>query len=207
MINSKGTINGTIPDSLLFILNDFSIGTLTFKDGSNQAGKINITTYNQRIWFIDNKGDTLTLSNNDDVSMISVKNTTYKKINNNYAAIISEDGDYTYGIIKNLLIQEPPKEVAYGGTSQTSSVNSYSSFLDGSGMHILNKFKDTPYIFSVNPIILKKSRVYYPTKKNLKKIFPVNKDKIEIYLKNNKIDFDNALQVKNVYDYFIKLQK
>jgi len=206
MINSKGTINGTIPDSLLFVLRDFSIGTLILKDGSNQAGKININTYNQEIWFIDAKRDTLTLSKEYEVSMVKIQNTLYKKIHDDYAAILSEDGDYKFGIIKKLSIKEPPKEAAYGGTSDISSVNSISSINDGTGSHLLNRYKNAPYVFSVIPIIIKNSRVYYPTKKNLKKIFPKNKDEIEIYLKHHKIDFYNAHQVKNTYNYFIKKQ-
>lgn len=208
MVNSKGFIDGKIPDSLLFVLNEFSTGSVLLKDGRQQSGKLNIVTYNQKIWFINDKGDTLAMSNNDEVSMLIAQNTIFKRIRNSFVNIISQDGDYAFGVIKNLNIKEPPKTAAYGGTSETSSVTEISTLTNGSGsIYQLTPHNHAPYTLSIEPVILKKNSMYFPNRKVFLKIFKKNKDEISQYLKENKVDFDDAHQVLKIYQYAISLKQ
>jgi len=208
MVNSKGNINGKIPDSLLFVMDKFSTGSILLKNGTQQTGKLNIVTYNQKIWFINEKGDTLVMSNNDDVTMLIAQNTIFKRIRNNFVNIISQDGDYSFGIIKTLEIKDPPKTAAYGGTSETSSVTEISTLTNGSGnIYQLNPTHHAPYTLSIEPVLLKKNSMYFPSKKIFLKVFKKNKEEISNYLKNNKTDFEDAHQVMKLYQYSVSLEK
>ena len=60
-------------DSVKYILPEFTAGMVIFKNGEQSNGAININTIDQKIHFIDPKGEILVITNNDDVSRVLPK--------------------------------------------------------------------------------------------------------------------------------------
>ncbi|MFA7116211.1 MAG: hypothetical protein WC140_03095 [Bacteroidales bacterium] len=214
MADQNGIINGNIPDSLLFVMNKFSNGAIYLKDGSIQSGKVNIITTTQTIWFINEKNDTLALGNNHDVVLLVSNNTIYKRINNSYAVLLSQNGEYSFGVVKELNVRKPAASTPYGGTSEVASVTEASSIVGGSGENAMHdtftkirSFKNAPYTLSIDPVIVKNDKIYYASKRTFKKVFKNHKSEIKEYINTHDIDFENAYQVKLLYKYAISLEQ
>ena len=59
-------------DSVKFVNTEFYQGLVVSKDGKLSGGKMNICTIDQKIHFINDKGDTLVIKDNENVQTASI---------------------------------------------------------------------------------------------------------------------------------------
>ncbi len=201
MVASGGDPTTTMVDSLQFILKNFSIGTVFFYNGDRNAALVNIGTLDQRVRFINEKGDTLVVVNEKDISAVIVSNRLFKKTNTGmYVEILDINKEVSLGVGRRLIFDQPKKMGAFGTASETSSVSTYSSIQDGTGnTYKLNQFLNVPYRFYVYPYLYKDEKVYTPSKKTFIKLFPDKKREIEEYLKANKVNFEKMSDIRPLF--------
>lgn len=178
-------------DSVKFVAGEYQAGIIKFKDGSFSRGPIDISTVEQRVYFINPEGEIQVLANEDQVDYVSMKGRTFIKSKYGYVELIETEGDVALGAVRRVTFLEAAKKGAYGSTSQTTSVTTVTSFQDAGVMYTLGVNQDTPFLYKVIPYFYKNGKVMLSNKKNLIKGFPDKKAFIETYLKEHSVDFED----------------
>ncbi len=188
-------------DSLQFVLKNFSTGTVFFDNGDKSESILNIGTLDQRVHFINEKGDTLVVVNEKDITAVIAGNRLFKKIKNGlYVEILDLNREVSLGVAKRLIFYPPKKRGAYEIASETISSKSYSTTDDGTGKsYMLNNDQKIPYSFNLYPFLYSNEKVYSPSKRAFKRLFPDKKREIEEYLKANKVSFENMSDIRALY--------
>ena len=175
-----------------YIFPDFIQGTVLMKNGTENHALLNYNAASQEMIF-DQNGKKLAIApptlNQIDTVFISDKK--FVRHNNKFMEVLL-DGEIQLFAEHKCRIIPPPKPAAYGGTSETSSVDSYSSWQTDGRLYNL----ELPNDFKVNPITV------YWIKKNgelknfvsinqIRKYYKNKKKELKEYEKEHKIDFQN----------------
>lgn len=177
-------------DSIKFVTPDFQAGVITFKDGTFSRGPVNISTIEQRVWFVGTDGTKQVLANEDDVARVSIKGRTFIKTQYGYMEMIETTDDVVLGCVRRVSFLETEKKGAYGMASATTSVTTIGTLQEYGTTYTLGKEQDTPYIYKVIPYIYRNNRAWLSNKKNFQKAFPDKKAFIEQYLKDHSVDLE-----------------
>src|SRR5687768_2602777 len=156
----------------------FEYGKVYFTNGDAAAGKLNYNFLEETMQFIDPKGDTLALANENTLNFISIGADTFFYNSKGY---IEQIADYT---VTKLLLKERIKSFeekigAFGIPSTTTNIDTKKSLI-----------ADQNYKLRINAnVTLSKEKHYYfsdrdfnilpVNKKNLLKVFTKEKEKIE----------------------------
>ena len=101
-------------------------------------------------------------------------------------------------------LRQAPKNLTYGGTTQTAAVDSYSGY-SGSGVLSSQKNASNKVVVGINKRykakIGKKTKWFNNTKTFLKLLPEQQREEIKEYIETHKIDFDNVEQVFKLYEY------
>lgn len=186
-------------DSVKFVVPEYTAGFVKFRDGSFARGPVNISTIEQRIYFVNPEGEVQVLVNEDQVSYVTFAGRTFIKSRYGYVEPIDKAGDVSLGVVRRVSFLESKKTGAFGTNAETSSVTSVSSIYDSGLRYTLGVNQDTPYRYKVIPYLLKGEKVLLSNKKNLLKCFPDRKDFIEGYLKENPVDFEKLENVSELF--------
>ena len=187
-------------DSIKFVIPEFESGIITFHDGNFSRGPVNISTIEQRVYFIGTDGKYQVLTNEDQVSRVSIKGRTFIKSKYGYIDLLKMNGDVALGAVRRVSFFETEKKGAYGMVSQTTSVTTIGTFQQGGQMYTLGVDQTTPFKYSVTPYLYKNSKAYLSNKKNFQKCFPDKKEAIEQYLKAHSVDFENINDVTALFE-------
>jgi hypothetical protein len=179
---------------------EFSTGRIQVQSGVYAEAKLNYNFLSGEMEYIKNR-DTLAIANKKDISFVVVANDTFYYDKGYYLEQIYQ-GPFKVVLKQYIKLKETQKQDSYGTTSAGSATTSYGS-LPASG----NFYKLT----ANTDLVLQRTLEYYLsdqpgefvqyTKKNVMKLFPQFKDKINAYLKSNKVNFDNRTDLIRLADY------
>ena len=187
-------------DSVKFVVPEYTAGFVKFRDGSFARGPVNISTIEQRIYFVNPEGEVQVLVNEDQVSYVTFDKRTFVKSRYGYVELVSSIDDVSLGFVRRVSFLESKKTGAFGSNAETSSVTSVSSIFDSGIRYTLDVNQDTPYRYKVIPYFYKGEKVLLSNKKNLLKCFPDRKDFIEEYLKEHTVDFEEPEEVAALFE-------
>jgi hypothetical protein len=181
---------------------NFAKGKVYFKDLDSAGGKLNYNYLLQTIQFIDNKGDTLKIINENDILFISIESDSFfhQKV---FYEWIATEGDSRLVKKNDLKIFGDPKMVgAYGIPSATSQIQSHSNIETiNLGVNEQYEFlKEKKYYISIH----KKNFVEF-NKSNLKKLFPKKSNEIEKYINERKINFSEEPSLIFLFSFISSL--
>ena len=133
-------------DSVKYILPEFTAGMVIFKNGEQSNGAINISTIDQKIHFIDPKGEILVITNNDDVSRVFAKGRTFLNSRYGYVELYETIGDIFMGEVRRVGFISEDKVGAFGSKSQTTAIQTVNSVQTSGGYMVdFEKQKNSPY--------------------------------------------------------------
>ena len=191
-------------DSVKFVVPEFQSGIITFTDGGFSRGPVNISTIEQRVYFVSPEGQYQVLANEDQVSRVSLKGRTFIKSKYGYVEILRTAGDVSLGAVRRTSFFETEKKGAYGMASQTTSVTTIGSLQANGTMYTLGVDQSTPFKYKIIPYLYKDGKVLISNKKNFQKCFPDKKAEIESYLKDHSVDFENIDDVTALYEFLTR---
>ena len=184
-----------IPRNEIYKYAEFMNGVVLLRDGTFGVAKLNYNSLFGEMQFIDPKGDTLSLSDEKNISLISIKKDTFY---------------YEDGCIELLANYENVKLAAKrifsfsnrtksGGLNQSGSgeIETYTTYSSR------QSFKD---LTITETLTFSERIIYYfgdrynhfmpASKKNLSKMFGKHKTRLSKYLDENKIDFKDKEDMK-----------
>ena len=187
-------------DSVKFIAADYIAGFVKFRDGSFARGPVNISTIEQRIYFINPDGEVQVLANEDQVSHVFFGKRTFIKSRYGYVEQLATVENVALGAVRRVTFLESKKTGAFGTNAETSSVTSVSSIFDSGNRYSLGVNQNTPYLYKVIPYLCKNGKVLLSNKKNLLKCFPDKKDFLENYLNDHSVNFEKLEDMTALFE-------
>jgi len=199
-INPGEKVMTAIPREEMYSYPDFTPGNVYFKNDQYSPARLNFNALIGEIQFIDAKGDTLSLANEETIKKVVIKSDTFY-YDNGYLKVLSNAGDYKLAQKQMFVFVNRQKLGGFGETSsagiETYDRLSYKTF-----------FSD---LVAQEILILAKQTILYigdrfhhfkvVNQKSLKDAFPKKQKEYKIYVKENKVDFSNENDVKKLLDF------
>ena len=192
-------------DSVKYILPEFTAGMVIFKSGEQSNGAINISAIDQKIHFIDPKGEILVITNNDEVSRVFAKGRTFLNSRYGYVELYETVGDIFMGEARKVGFISEDKVGAFGSKSQTTSIQTINSVQTSGGYMVdFEKQKNSPYTYKKIPYVCRKGLFLTVSKKTLQKCFPEKKDIIEQYIQEKNPNLNHVEDVREMFKTILK---
>lgn len=175
-----------------YIFPEFTKGTVLMKSGQQHQALLNYNTLSEEMIFED-KGRKLAISKEEKekVDTIYIEGRKFFVLNGRFVELIYRSMYELYAEHR-CDVKYPGKPAGYGGTSETSSVSTYSGVYSGGILYELklpDDYKIKPYII----YWLKKDGEIskFVNLKQLNNTFSDRKDRIKEYLSSNKTDYND----------------
>lgn len=185
-----------------YLFPEFTQGIILMKNGTKNKALLNYNSLTEEMIF-KNKGNLLALGETELelVDTVFIRDRKFITLNNKFVELISHSKYDLYAEHKCKLIP-PGKPAAYGGTSETSAISSYSSFNSGGRLYELKLPED----YEIKPY------TYYWLKKNgelskfisikqLMKTYDDKKDLFKDYVKKHDVKYENQESIVEFIQY------
>lgn len=186
-----------------YILPEFTNGTVLMKNGTKHQTLLNYNVATEEMIF-DQNGQKLALADItlSQLDTVFIQDRKFVLLDNKkFAEIIHQNGYKLLVQYKSKIIP-PGKPAAYGGTSQTSSTDSYSSWMSDGRMYQLqlpDDFKINPY--SVYWIDNGTGWKSFSSMGQIKKFYNKQKGLYNKYTRENKVDFKDQGSIAGLIRY------
>jgi len=190
-----------------FLFHEFRDGTVFYKDGRRFNATLNYNIATKEFVFLDK-------SDNDNIKAFADKNSvTLVEVGDR---IFLHDPKEVREVLQKepailvqykAKIQEQGKNAGYGGTSETSAIDSYSG-IHSKGIYYqfdqVNNLQLSRVDKTYTIVIDKKYKRFF-NEKTFLKIFPKEKDPLKKYINENEIDFKSTNQIIELCNYAFSL--
>lgn len=176
----------------------FTRAKVFLKDGEIASARLNFDYFSQVMKYIDEKGDTLAIANEDDINYISSAIDTFF-YQNKYYEWIASSASARLAVRRTYKLLDREKVGAYGTSSPAHNVESHSAILGITKLDLdINEelvfSKETTYYISST-----KGHFVEANKKNISKLFP--RRGIEDYINQNKLNLNKEKDLIDVFVY------
>jgi hypothetical protein len=190
-----------IPKTEIFSYPEFKPGSVLFKSGNYADALLNYNALYGDMQFIDHKGDTLGINNENTIKMIVVEKDTFY-YDKYYLKLIAVHDKLLLAERQFFSFVNRQKKGGFGELSsasiETYNTTSYAGFSKDIVAHeiiTMGKYR-TLYIGD-------KYNHFLPVnKKNLQEIYAKREKEIAVYLKENNVNFFNEEDVQKLINYF-----
>lgn len=191
-----------------YIFDDFTEAIVIYKDGRQFAVRINYNLIDKQYFFYDQvePDERKRFIDEKLVGAIKVDNRTFRITSKGEAEEILNAAPFL-SVVYTARLKDAPKQAAYGGTSETSAIDSYKTIRHNGVNHNLeDKRMVIASITKTYHIQKDKKEKVVRSIKQFKNLYPKQKDKIEQYVEARQVDFNNPQQVANLFRYVNSLE-
>lgn len=200
-INPGQKITEVIPQSELYTYSQFTPGTILFRSGKYARALINYNVLNETIQFIDPKGDTLAVADENNIKMITTQADTFY-YSKEYMNKIAQYGELVLAEKQFFSISNKEK-IGAMGIPTSNSVETPGKY------YIMDQVAKDLVVQEV--ITIRKSTIFFigdkfqnflpVSKKNLMEIYGSRQKEISNYLKVNRVQFSDIRDVKRLMEH------
>lgn len=176
-----------------YLFPEFGEGVVLMKDGRRNPAKLNYNAASEEMVFMQNEQKlAIAEPSLSQVDTIFLHDRKFVLHNKKFTEILHQD-DFTLLAYYKCKVIPPGKPAGYGGTSQTSSVDSYSSWSSGGRMYDLK----LPDDFEIKPFTIYllddgSGWKEFKSMRQLKSLYKKEKKRVDQYLKEQKVDFEDT---------------
>ena len=175
-----------VPASVYYLMPSFADGMVYFYSRVPAQGKLNICAIDHTLRFLDKNGQELQAEDNQGVSKVRIDTVWFLRSYDYFYRMYPLTADSGLAVKREVKILRDAKEGAYGMVSQTGAIREINK-LYGDGVSVdINKNKKVHYEIIEELYLYKGGTVAAYNKKNLKKIFPALKPRIDDYFTTHK---------------------
>ena len=183
-----------------YIFPTFIKGEVLMKNGIKDEALINYNSITEQMIF-DNKGTKLAMSHLEKIDTVYVSDKKFVVFKDKFIEVLYKSSYELYAAHK-CKIKDPGKPAAYGGTSQTSSSTSYSSyFTEGQvyEMELPSGFETSPY---VDYFLKKDGQMFsFVNLRQLSKLFSTKEEVFKCFAKKNNVKYENEKSLIDLIKY------
>ena len=204
-------LNEVLSDSR-FQFDGFKESQVFFIDTTSINALMNYNMLTGAMMFIDEKGDTLVLSNISDIALIVIDKNLFKYNSNKFLEVIAFDRETEIELLAKRSIQfDAYKYGAYGMVAPTSSIDNVKIVTTGA-----QGYSSKTDVLTVNKEVrFQHKDVYYlaqgeknsvADKKGFLKVFSKHSKAVKSYIEKEKIKFNKEQDVLQLYNYCLGLK-
>ena len=203
-IKTGQSAKDVLTSSEIYHYPQFTYGKVFLRDGTKAAGKMNYNRLYGQMLFINPIGDTLALADEKNIKFIVIDRDTFH-YGDGYMRLIANDG-VTKLTEKQIWVMADIRKIGtHGRPTTTVAVTSFSTYTNGQDAA---KSKD---LIMNEDIVLRKETQYYfgdkfnlfvpANKKGLQQLFPKEHQRIDNYLRENKVNFNKKEDIEKLYQF------
>jgi len=207
IIKTGKRVSEVLTTADIYYYPQFTDGNVFFRDGSKGVAKLNYTRLFDQMLYINSKGDTLALADEKTIKFITINNDTFY-YDEGYVRFTKGNKEVKLGEKQVWVVADIQKIGTHNKPKPSVAIYSFSSYTNGSDAA---KSKD---LLLSEDILLRKENHYYfgndnnhfvrTSKKQLMLIYPKDQQRIESYLKENKVDFDKREDLEKLIQFLCK---
>jgi hypothetical protein len=184
-----------------YVFPEFTSGTVLMKTGNQSTALLNYNSLTEEMVF-DNKGQKRAIAENEliQIDTVFIRDRKFIVLNGRFVECIYQSGWDLYAEYK-CRVREPGKASGYGTTSETSAIESFSSYHAGGMVYDLKLpgYEVAPYF---NYLLNRKGEISrFANMNQLKKLYKDRKGLFKEYMKDHEVDYDNKQSVIQLIDY------
>ena len=173
-----------------YLYPDFIKGSVLMKSGVKNDAMLNYNALTEEMIFIKD-GKNLAITRLEDIDTVYIGATKFIILKNKFVEILYHNKYDLYAGYKGS-IEDPGNQAAYGGTSQTSSVTSYSTFLSNGQAYALQLPEGVETKGSTEYWLKKDGQLQlFLNMRQLARLFEDRSDRYKKYVKENKVKYEN----------------
>jgi len=170
---------------------EFIPGKVVFNNGLIASASLNYSILLNEMQFIAPPADTFSIADGENIRYVFIESDTFL-FDNGYLELFYQEGFIRVAQKQYVKFIGIEKQDAYGMTSSTAAIETYRSLQSDGISYNLTVGEDVK-LRKINQyyISIENSKFYPVTKRNLKKLFPQNKNEIKTFLKQNSVNLEN----------------
>ncbi|MFO7620397.1 MAG: hypothetical protein R6W81_03915 [Bacteroidales bacterium] len=183
-----------------FLYPDYSESVVRLKNGQERTLSLNYNMVTENMVY-EQDGKLYDLIGLETIDTIFIRGYSFVPFGKVFHEVVLT-GPVTLFIQHQGALIPPGKPAGYGGTSQTSSITSYSGINTAGGFYNLKLPSD--YKVNVNPtywVRMDYQMHSFINKRQFLKIFPEHSGELKQFIKKNRIRFDNREHIVRIINY------
>lgn len=206
-VKAGDNVVNAIPMADRYRYPQFTTGNVVYRNGISGAGQLNYNRLLGEMQFIDPKGDTLALADEQNIAYVTIgSNRFYVNPGKGCPEVIADHGAVKLAKQVVLKSMRTEKKVAYGQSSGASSVATVQPYSNNSSVHRIESTGDQMVKEDISYFVVDQNDRYYLLNKSaIFKVFPKHKKAIETYLNENPIQFTEEADVKKLIQFCSEL--
>lgn len=173
-----------------YLYPDFVKGSVLMKSGVKNDAMLNYNALTEEMIFIKD-GKNLAITKLEGIDTVYIGDTKFTLLKNKFVEILYHNKYDLYAGHKGSIV-DPGKPAAYGGTSQTSSVTMYSSFLSNGQAYALQLPEGVETKASTDYWLKRDGQLQlFLNLRQLARLFEDKSDQFKKYVKENKVKYEN----------------
>jgi hypothetical protein len=203
-IRTGESVNDVLSSAEIYHYPQFTNGKVFLRDGAKAVGKMNYNRLYGQMLFINHKGDTLALADEKNIKLIVIDRDTFF-YGEGYIRLIANNGVTKLTEKQVWVLADIRKIGTHNRPTTTVAVTSLSSFTNGK-----DAAKSKDLIMNEDVVLKKETQFYFgdkynlfvpANKKGIQQLFPKEHTSIDIYLKENKVNFNKKEDVEKLYQF------
>lgn len=188
----------------IFLYASFEPGIVEYKNGQRFKSNMNYNKALGTIQFIDEKGDTLSLNNEESISFINIGGDKFI-----YAPMCLQiiEGNEKLALLKqeSVKIADKHKTGSYGIPNASGTIESIDR-IDTRINYNQIEINENLLIHKVTTFYIEdeKGEIFVASRKNVLNNFPKKQEAIKSYIKANSVDFSKEEHLMNLMDFISK---
>jgi len=208
-IKAGNRVKDVLSPSEIYYYPQFTNGKVFLKDGSRAGAKMNYTRLYDQMLFINDKGDTLAVTDVKNIEFI-VNDWDIFFYNGGYLRLVADDTVIKLAEKQIWEVADIRKMGTFNTPTNTVAITSVGYFSDGR-----DAAKSKELILNAETLLRKETQYYFgdkynhfvrASKKKLMDLFPKDEQRIENYLKENKVNFDKKDDLEKLCKFLHQLQ-
>lgn len=199
-LSQPGSSQNRLKEVTHYLFPEFTKGNVLLKSGMKQQTLLNYNALTEEMIF-DNQGKKLTIGPVGQIDTIYIEGRKFIPFKEKFVEILFHHKFDLYAQYKCSIV-DPGKPAAYGGTSQTSSVTSYSSYMSGGQVYELalpEGIQTKPY---TEYWLQREGKVVgFVNLRQLAKQFSDKSDQFRKYVKENKVTYEDEDSLVSLVKY------
>ena len=205
--SSGEDLSEKISPNLQYLFPEFTNGDVFFRSAQKGSGRLNYNLFVREMQFV-NDNQIMALANLDDIAMVNINNRKFYPFNKSeFTEELLSTDKAQLRVRRMSYVASYAKKSAYGTSSSTDAITSYSSIYSGDRLYELSVMGDV--IISLRYFYyLVGTNGKYAQIKNVKaftKQFPTHRAQIETFVKEHNIRFDKEDDLKALLVYCSEL--
>ncbi len=204
-IKARENILTKLPAQAAYLLPAFTDAVVTGRDGSLSSGRVNVCLVDNSVRFITDSGDTLLMSNAENVSRIVFADTVLLQVQDYFVKQMVVYGQKSIAERRQLKLTQQAESAGYSSIPAVSTAKKGTMVvLDPT--YVYEAETDYDYRMTTDLVLTDGTEVYSAKLSSFVKVFPDRKKEIRSFVKEHRTDFNDKQDLADLFFFCIEEQ-